>query len=297
VKKTPVLIEPVWQTIWQWPAVINLICGGMACGYYLINTVIANGAAWALPGSPLGQAADLVPPLLVLIGFSAVAVEAGRPAGTLYLLHHLRTSWMSREVLAGSFFILFSILDAFFHRPALEIPAILAATGLLFSQAMMVFRCRAVIAWNRLIGMLHFIAGGVYLGFGLLLILHAMGAIALRQANLWIGLLASIASLIAWQRFVFSTNTRSQQMALAPLTEALPLTLTVGLGHLIPLAIISIMILAGALGFGIDAPKAIYGMTGILVAIGSSTQKYYIILQSNTLREVRAEYCPPSPAS
>jgi DMSO reductase anchor subunit len=288
--KRLVLIEPVWQTIWQWPAVVNLICGAMACGYYLINLLV-QGYAGTATDIVRFQATDLAAPLLVLIGFASVGIEAARPSAAKYLLHHLRTSWMSREVLVGSLFILFSTLDAFFSGYSLKIPAALFAVGLLFSQAVMVNRCRSVTSWNHSISRPHFLVSGIYLGFGLLLITGVPDQNTLNPIMLWIGLIASIANLTIWHRYVFAAGEGSLNQALDPLRKTMPLTLTHGLGHLMPLVMILIFILCTAFEIDYKTLKSSYMLCGIAIVFGCSAQKYYIILRANILREVFAEAC------
>ena len=281
-----VLIEPVQQTIWQWPAVVNLICGGTACGYCLLSLIAqrSDGSGTCL--------ASMVAPALVLIGFGAVAVESGRPSAARYLLHHLRTSWMSREVLAGSFFIFFCTLDAFSPRPALKLLSALSAGGLLFAQSMMVKRCKAVSAWDRNLNLFHFLASGIYMGFGLLLLLHGLSNQVLKPLILEIGLLASIVSLAAWHRMVLRAGDGgSLPQALEPLHDARPLTFTMGMAHIVPTVILLVLLLATVFDVDFKLLQGICIVTGIFILIGGSAQKHDIILKANLLRELTAEHC------
>jgi DMSO reductase anchor subunit len=292
--KKLLIIDPVRQRIWQWPAVVNLICGGTACGFYLLK-MIADTDAGTGSASVYSTVADLTAPLLVLLGFAAVATEAGRPLAGIYSLHHLRTSWMSREVLAGSALILFSAVAAYFPQPVFKIPAALGAGGLLLSQAMMVNRCKAVTAWDRPMTTHHFLLSGCYMGFGLLLMLQGSGGVALNPLLQWIGLFAGIATLRLWYRFVFSTSSGPQGRALEPLQAAMPLTVTIGIGHLIPLAMLLIFILSVSFNAEFKALGTLHTMAGIAILLGGSAQKYYIILVANVLRQVNFEQCSEQP--
>jgi hypothetical protein len=133
------------------------------------------------------------------------------------------------------------------------------------------------------------------MGFGLLLILPDDSEIVLNPVIQWVGLFAAIVTLVLWYRFVFSTSSGSLRLATEPLQDTIPLTVTMGVGHLIPLGILLVLLLLVAFDIDFKGMKSIYAMAGTAILLGGGAQKYYIILRANVLREVTAEFCSSRP--
>src|SRR3990172_13029872 len=94
------LLPPLKQTLWGRLAVVNFFLGGAGAGAYLVAVSLTGFSA-----TPLARVALTLGPLLVLAGFLAVAVEAGRPLRGAQVLRMAEPSWMSREAWAGGAFI------------------------------------------------------------------------------------------------------------------------------------------------------------------------------------------------
>jgi phenylacetyl-CoA:acceptor oxidoreductase 26-kDa subunit len=288
--KNLVFIDPVWQRVWHWPAVVNLIMGGTAGGFFL-SCLIARTTNGPGAGLPENLTLGLAAPLMVCLGFAAVAVEAGKPLSAKYLLHHLRTSWMSREVLVGFLFVLFAVLDAFFEDIFLKSIAAVTAAGLLVSQGMMVYRARAVTAWNRPILPLHFFSSGINLGFGLLLIWAAAVNFTLKPTSIAVGLGILAANLIVWYSYLFKADEVGFRQAARMLRSPGSLTVTVGFGHLIPLLLLIVLLAATFVVPGFQLVKILYLLSGLAILAGGISQKAAIVLNAYMLREVRADDC------
>src|SRR3989304_3549476 len=100
------LMPPLRQRLWGRLAVGHFFLGGAGAGASLVAVSLTGFSA-----TPLARVALTLGPLLVLAGFLAVAVEAGRPFRGAKVLRMAETSWMSRESWAGGAFIALAALD------------------------------------------------------------------------------------------------------------------------------------------------------------------------------------------
>ncbi|GIX47146.1 MAG: hypothetical protein KatS3mg131_1357 [Candidatus Tectimicrobiota bacterium] len=230
---------PVLQRVWGWLAVGNFFLGGTAAAAYVLALLLA---LW--PGvtpAPLLGVVQRLAPLLVLAGFGAVALEAGRPLRGLRVLWNLRHSWMSRELLAGLVFVLLAWADALWPRAALRLLAGLAALGLLVSQGLILFHARGVPAWHQRRVPTLFVSSGLLTGTALLLGLAALLATEARALALLAGLAFALAAadLGLWWAYLHQPA-RVPEVALAcqRLRRWPLLVSTVGVGHLLPLLLL-----------------------------------------------------------
>lgn len=285
-----VLIEPFWQNVWHWPAVMNLILGGTGCGFFL-SCIIAQEVSIGGDGSMQGVVSGLTGPFLVLLGFASVGVEAGRPSAAGYLLHHWRSSWMSREILIGIIFVLAAILDVFFRESLFRTVAGLAAGGVLLSQGYMVNRSRAVTVWNRSLTPLYFFTSGINLGFGLLLIWAAAFDSVLRSGSLVIGVIALILNLVIWYCETSLSNDTYLRRALQLLRRKSSQSIVMGVGHIFPGLLMMGVLLLTADSSGGPVLRILYTVAGLAILCGGIQQRFALILQAGMLREVRAGLC------
>jgi DMSO reductase anchor subunit len=288
VKKV-VLIQPVWCRVWQWPAVVNLVMGGTAAGLFLTG-LIAHPVGADGPGLfPSGL--QWVAPVLVLLGFSAVGFEAGRPLSAGYLLHHLHSSWMSREVLVGLVFMVFAGLDALFPTFLFKAVAGFGATALLVCQGIMVNRSRAVTAWNRNIIVLHSLTSGMNLGFGLLLILTPLVSTFLLPEPIWFGVSLLFINFLVWQYYSVLTNEKEFREATNSIRRPKSVVFSVGFGHFVPaLFLVTILLVVPPPSESLIFTMMCF-LSGASMVLGGIFQKGALLLQANLFREVRAELC------
>lgn len=132
---------------WKTPAAANFILGGMGAGLFIVRWLTSFGTS----GENLPVGADyfaLISAVLVISGFAAVAMEAGRPMRSIYAFLNFSTAWMSREVVFGWMFV-FSCTTYHFIRSGFLAP-FAALCGVLFilSQAMVLYRSSAITSWH-----------------------------------------------------------------------------------------------------------------------------------------------------
>ena len=142
------------QEAWHWPAVINFTLGGAGAGLYIVASIVGNPTHRGLAA------------MLVVAGFAVVALEAGRPLRAHHLWRNLRQSWMSREVLAAMIFISVSLLDSYRPSAVLATVSAASATALLLCHGFILYRARALPAWNVPIMPVLFITSGLAAGAG-----------------------------------------------------------------------------------------------------------------------------------
>lgn len=263
------LIPAQKQTVWGWPAVVNFSLGGAGTGLYLVGALLAS-----LQGLPLPWPVALGSPALAALGLAVLTLEAGRPLRGLHLLRHLRRSWISREALAAAFFIPIAVLDGLLPHPALRALAVLAAAALLVSQGFILYGARGVTAWNVPLMPWFFVTSGLSAGAGLL------SLVAPGQPASLLGLLCGAANLAAWLAYL---RLPGADFVHATRTLRTPHTLTVvvGIGHLVPLALLGI-----TLGFA-GASTVWAALAGAGLVLGATAPKAAILLKAGYLRPIR----------
>jgi DMSO reductase anchor subunit len=280
------IIQTKKQHGWGWPAVANFTLCGAACGFYLFYALMIS-LGKIPPGLPRPGALKLLSPALVVIGFATLVVEAGRPSRWHYLLYGLMSSWMSWEVLIGGIFIVTAVADVLFGSPILQGVAVVAATGLVASQGFIVYRSRAVTSWNVFIVPLLFLTSGLYTGVGLsLLTLFHVNDFGFFVSMA--GLACIALDLAVWIIFLHLSDGSAYLRATAPLRRPLSVSVTVALGHVVPMFLISLVILPPFTGLNDEKifPQIISVIAGAAVIVGGVSQKAGIILRASYLRGI-----------
>ena len=285
IEMTPLqLTKPVKQKIWGRPAAANFIMGGAGAGFYLVSffqALVREGSASLFESLPFG----LISPLLISIGFLFLGIEAGRPLRGCFVFRHPRHSWISRETYACCIFIPSVLLDLLSPHPSIRLLAVIAALGLLISQGFIVYRARAVTAWNVPIIPILFLTSSLVSGYGLLLLLTALGGLYPDRSMSIIGLIFTGINLAIWFVYLFGSGSTHFVSATQPLRRSLSLILTAGLGHIIPLLLLLLLLLPQTFIIG-PSLSLIVAISGSLLLIGCIGQKAGIILSTGYLRAI-----------
>jgi formate-dependent nitrite reductase membrane component NrfD len=264
------------QTFWGWPAVLNFFLGGLGAGFYVV-TVLAEG--------PDGRSAVMtlaawLAPACVLVGFAAVAAEAGRPLRGPRVLLRVGTSWMSRELWLGGAFVALVLADGLRPLGPLRAGAAVAALVLAIAQGFIVRGARGIPAWNvpvmpTLFGLSALVSGG-----GLYLVV----AVSVRRVPSVPALAAVLMLLIGgvwmWVRYLTWSSEAAFAEAVAPLTRGREARLVVGAGLMAPL-----LLTAGAAAWPAVAAPAL-ALAGILMVLGQLHAKARLVLTAGRLRPV-----------
>jgi hypothetical protein len=268
------VLPPVVQTLWRWPAVLNFALGGLGAGLYVMA---AGDARFAL--SPELRIASWLGPLLVLGGFGAVAMEAGRPLRGPRVLARLRTSWMSRELWLGGAFALLAGGGLLVEGPGLRVLAAAAAAALALAQGQILRHARGVTVWATPPVPIVFLTSALVSGAGPLLVLAAWEG---RPLDPLLG--AALAALIvhgcAWSVLVTWARDEAFRRGVRPLREG-PGALAIILGgHVLPSLCAALAVALPPLGPPLAATA------GALMLAGQVSMKAALILKAGLLRPV-----------
>ena len=150
-----------WQQLhWDARAAGNFIGGGAGSGL-IVATALAGVQGAARTGLLLAGLA------LVGLGLTCVWLEIGRPLRALNVVLNPRTSWMSREALAGMALFPVAGASALVWPGALWLAALLALV-FLYCQSRMLRAARGIPAWREPLTSPLIVATGLTEGLGLL---------------------------------------------------------------------------------------------------------------------------------
>jgi DMSO reductase anchor subunit len=270
----PVILFPaVPQRLWRGPAVINFTAGGLGAGVYVAAVVAAAGHA-----TPALLIASVLGPALVLLGFAAVAAEAGRPLRGLRVLARPHASWMSRELwLGGAFAVLAPAVWTWDHRLA----PVAAALALAFAgaQGAILRAACAVPAWNHRIVPLVFLTSALASGTAALVVVQAwLGDVAPPLLGGLLGLVAAHATV--WWTYLATAPDATARESLAPLAGARGVALVAGGGTLIPVLLVGLALMLPAHG------RLLAAGAGALAVLAHAGAKATLVRQAGRLRPI-----------
>jgi DMSO reductase anchor subunit len=272
--QTPTLIPAARQALWGWPAVVNFGLGGLGAGLYVM-AALTNGFG---ESAPLRMAAWLSP-LLVLVGFAAVATEAGRPLRGVRVLARARTSWMSRELWLGGVFALSAGGTLGVDGTPLRVVAAAAAAALALAQGQILRHARGVAAWGVPPMPAVFLTSALVCGGGLLLLVEAWTA---RPPDRLFGtmLVVLIAHVSVWSVFLNWSPDEAFVQGVQPLRDgAGGLPSLVGL-YLLPSFVVALAIAVPPLG------RPLAAAAGLLMVAGQLATKAALIRRAGRLRPI-----------
>jgi DMSO reductase anchor subunit len=195
------LIAPTKQKVWHWLAVVNFFFGGMATGFYLIQSIFPH-----IVNNPISDfqlvSFTLVASVLLLLGLLLVGLEAGRPMRGFYVFRDFRHSWMSREALAATIFVTAAILNCIIPNLVFLYLAMLAAAVFMISQGLIVYSAKGVTAWNVRIIPLFFVTNGFATGSGLFLLLATLFNLGTNRTAVAISVFAAVINLLVWLSYL-----------------------------------------------------------------------------------------------
>jgi phenylacetyl-CoA:acceptor oxidoreductase 26-kDa subunit len=272
------LIPAVPQRLWGLPAVLNFALGGLGAGFYLAAYV-----ATGLGASPRIALAGWLGPALVLMGFIAVAMEAGRPFRGPRVLVRIGTSWMSRELWIGGAFVALALLDRVAPHAALRLLAAVAALLLVAAQGSILRAARAIAAWSVSIMPVLFVASAAVSGAGLVLLVDVIvgrppSTMALAGA---LGVVA--VAFVVWLAYLQWPGDIAFARSTAPLRRGPLAAELVGVGYVAP-AVLAAVALAMPAWADVATTLAAVGMI-----VGQIRTKTALILTAGILRPIALE--------
>jgi formate-dependent nitrite reductase membrane component NrfD len=258
------LIRGTRQTIWGKLAVANFVLGGLGAGLYVAATGFGSSAGLT--------AVSMLGPVLVLAGFAAVGLEAGRPLRGFRVLTQVRTSWMSRELWLGGAFVLLAIADFVQPALALRLLAVLAALVFSLAQGFILRATRGVPNWSVGLVPLVFLMSALVSGSGLLGLIGTIAGWPPSRFELASSVVLLVLGGLLWWRYV-------GMVRFAP-TDA---TIVLLAGYLAPVGLDLVAMLLP----DVAAPAA--ALAGVLMIGGQVQAKARLVLSAGELRPIRAD--------
>ncbi len=250
------------QKLWGPLAVANFVLGGMGAGAYVMATFLSG--FFRLP-----RLIIVVSILLVVLGFLCVSVEAGRPFRGPNVLRKIGSSWMSRELWAGGAFVGLALVDMVAPAFWLRLLSLVAALLFILCQGLILFDARGIPAWNHPLVPVLFLTSGLLTGAAFLAMIDGMaGRSALPTAGL-IGL-----NVFVWVGYLIQPRDRAFRDATRPLRGGMALAGILGLGHVVPLAVLAVGGSAGSL------------LVSVFALLGGILLKASLVLRAGQFRPV-----------
>lgn len=269
------LIPGQQQSLWGWPAVVNFALGGLGAGFYVVAV-----AASRFHPSPAVILGSWLGPLLVLVGFAAVAAEAGRPFRGGRVLTRVGTSWMSRELWIGGVFILCAVADLLSPWRPYRVMALGAGLGLALAQGFILRRARGVVSWNVPLIPATFLLSAVVSGAGAFLLVETISGRRPTAPVLVATLFLLAVALLAWVRYLTWSDESTFIRAVSSLSEGWASLLIARGGYLVPFLLVAIAVGVPA----ISAPAIL--LAGVLMVGGQLYTKARLILRAGSLRPI-----------
>lgn len=282
------LIKPMKRNVWGWPVIINFILGGMATGFYLLNFTVEILYRYRYSVF-LPVESKLLAPLLVSLGFLISIVEVGRPLRGHHILRNLRSSWISREILFGGIFIISTVLDWLSPEFSLRILAAVTAIVFIISQGFIVYRAGAVISWSMPLIPVVFLASGITMGFGLVLLLTVFSTLRLSHDFLVLGLIFVTLDMVAWLIYLHSSHEAHFLDITGALRRPGSLKFFVGIGHVFPIMLVLVLLKGPSFIAGRNFQHILSMLAGLFIIASGIKQKFSLILMSNYLRGIEIE--------
>ena len=273
------LIAPIKQKEWGWPAAANFILGGAGAGFYIFTflTMIFKNPNSAL-NYPLSY--WMIGPVLVVTGFLCLIIDTGRPLRSFYIFRHFAKAWISKEILAFSFFAPAVIFDYFFPNLILKSCAVSSSLFFMVAQGFILYSSRAIPAWNLSIMPLFFLSSGFASGAGLTLILAASGRIVIEAGLVLLSLACVIWNLIVWLFYLRWFRAIYFQLAGETLCRPIKMFLAIVLGHVLPIVMLLLLQVQLLPEIGM-MPQGVFAMiSGLAIVTGVTVQKAGIVLLS-----------------
>lgn len=284
------LIAPAKQKEWGWPAAANFTLGGGGTGFYLFTflTMILEH-----PNSALNDPIPdwMIAPVLVVFGFLCLIIEGGRPLRSPYLFRHLGKAWISKEILAFTFFVPALILDHFFPHPIFKACAALSSLFFMVAQGFILYSSRAIQAWNVSIIPLFFLSSGFASGAGLALLLAASGRLVIEGGLVMLSMICIIWNLIIWLFYLrWSSNTIDFRSATEALCRPFMIFFIIVFGHALPILIMLLLQIRPFQDVG-AMPEGVFAMiSGLAIITGVTAQKAGMVLSSGFTRKITLKY-------
>jgi len=280
------LLPAEQQEAWRWQAAVNFILVGAGTGFYLFSFLVTvfEDTPFAM-SKPISY--GLLAPILVTMGFLTLTTEAGRPSRGIYLFRNIRHAWLSRETFFFSVFVPIAILDLFIPNLVFRALSIASALALMSSQGSILYQIRAITTWNVLLVPVFFISSGLASGGGVFLLIGGLTGSPLILSAIITVMAALSANLAIWFLYLNWIPSITFRAAIERLRRPFAMITIVGLGHILPLTLLTILVMFGKA----ESKWTIYVETvmGMAVLFGVILQKKALVLRASNMKAIIIE--------
>jgi len=278
------IVPPKRQRSWGWLAVLNLTLSGAGTGIYLIGLLLTM-LGYSISARDQFISFQILAPVLVCCGFLAQSIEAGRPKRAYRLFSLFSGSWMSIESFAGGIFIFTVLGNWFFSSFAFSIASASAALIFMISQGFIVYRAAAVTAWNVWLVPVIFITSGFMTACGLLL-LNTRFHSGIDTLPMMIFLVCIFLNSIVWLLYLYWYHDDDFKEATWFLRHPVMVLVILGVGHLIPIILLSTIVVLGNAENGFELSVIFSVISGLFLVFGGANIKAGVILAAGYYRKI-----------
>jgi phenylacetyl-CoA:acceptor oxidoreductase subunit 1 len=265
------LVGPL-QTLWDWRAAMNWICGGIASGFaFMVWAASIAGLInpARVPEAHLGAGA------IMALGLLFVFWKIGRKLRFWRAVLRPQSSWMTRELYVVALFYPAIFANLLWPAAWLSAAAGLLGLGFLYCQAKILHLARGIPAWRAPLVPWMIVASGLLEGLGLLalaLAWHRDAGASVSGVLLLAGVALAVIHAVLW--VAYRTSARAE--GIVPLSRRVIERISPALhvvGHAIPA-------LAFALASAAPAVAPLFLAVGGIAAIaGGAYWKYSLIVR------------------
>ena len=253
---------PQVQRFWDDRAAANFVFGGTGSG---LAIALAFGF---VPETP-ARIVMLIALALVGLGLFCVWLEIGKPLRFLNVYRHARTSWMTREAMAGPPLLAAGLAAAVWGHAALFALAGTLGLVFLYCQARILKQSIGIPAWRAPSLVPVIVATGLAEGAGILAMVAGLAGWPARDLAVGLGLAVAARGLV-WRAYRARTGPGQVPTAAARALDRLTWPL-LAVGTLVPLVLIA------AVWLGPTWPLALAGLASLVTGW---LAKYAIVIKA-----------------
>jgi phenylacetyl-CoA:acceptor oxidoreductase 26-kDa subunit len=283
------LIAPKRQKNWGWPAALNFILGGAGAGGFILGSIfLCLAGNEGIDETKIRVFMNLTMFALVCVGFSALALEAGKPAHSYFLLRGFRNSWISRETFAFFIFVFSAIFSILIPGILIQGVAVLAALALMVSQGFILLKSMGVPAWHNPIVTVLIMSSGLSSGAGTALVLWSVIGMPVVTTGIVVAMFCALINSIVWLFYILWSKNTEFRLATQKFRRASSLVTIIGFGHLFPVLLLFFYLTAS--GAVRDGNLFYVLIAGLLLLVSSAWQKISIVFFAGLTQEIRLRY-------
>lgn len=176
-------------------------------GVFLFSYIVEITREGSYSASPK-IAFELLGLLLMVSGFLAVAAEAGKPWRGGYLYRGLANSWLSRETLIATVFVLGLGIERINIVSFSRVLCVMSGLAFMISQGFVLYQMRSIQAWNVPIVPVFFVSSGLASGAAIVLTAAVIEPLGAANFEYRLALVTVALNITVWSIYMHLLNSR-----------------------------------------------------------------------------------------